>query len=222
MKWWSILRVHIHDQTGNPMKDTDESRRALLKGVSGTLGLGWLAANWPAVAGAAEHAHQMMSAAAGPAVISHLTAAEAAIVDAATAHIIPTDDTPGAREAGVVYFIDYCLGAGCLGIGDEFRDGLKALDESARERVPDATGFAALSAARQVEILHSVERTPFFGQLHTVTIVGLLASPSYGGNRDGAGWKLIGFDDTHIYAPPFGYYDKDYPGFVPYTAETRR
>jgi hypothetical protein len=31
--------------------------------------------------------------------------------------------------------------------------------------------------------------------------------------------KLIGFDDTHIYAPPFGYYDRDYAGFVPYTAE---
>jgi gluconate 2-dehydrogenase gamma chain len=201
------------------MKNTDESRRTLLKAVSGSLGLGWLAANWPTLAGAAQHAHQMMSAAAGPAVISHLTAAEAAIIDAASAHIIPSDDTPGAHDAGVVYFIDYCVGARCLGIGDEFREGLKALDASARERVPDASGFAALSAARQVELLHSIEHTPFFGQLHTVTVVGLLASPAYGGNREGAGWKLIGFDDTHIYAPPFGYYDRDYAGFVPYTAE---
>ena len=68
-----------------------------------------------------------------------------------------------------------------------------ALDASARERVPDASGFADLSAARQVELLHSIEHTPFFGQLHTVTVVGLLASPAYGGNREGAGWKLIGF-----------------------------
>ena len=203
------------------MKDMDESRRALLKGVSGTLGLGWLAANWPAVAGAAEHMQKMMSA-PGPATISHLMAAEAAIADAAASLIVPTDDTPGAHEAGVVYFIDYCVGARCLGVGDEFREGLKALDASARERFADAAGFVGLSSARQVELLHSVERSPFFGQLHMLTVIGLLASPSYGGNRDGAGWKMIGFDDTHVYAPPFGHYDRDYPGFVPYSTDPRR
>jgi gluconate 2-dehydrogenase gamma chain len=203
------------------MNDMDESRRALLKGVSGTLGLGWLAANWPAVAGAADHMNRMMSA-PGPATISHLTSAEAAIADAAASHIVPTDDTPGAREAGVTYFIDYCVGAHCLGVGDDFRGGLQALDTSARERFPDSAGFVALSSARQVELLHSIERTPFFGQLHMLTVIGLLASPSYGGNRDGAGWKMIGFDDTHVYAPPFGYYDRDYPGFVPYSTEPRR
>ena len=38
--------------------------------------------------------------------------------------------------------------------------------------------------------------------------------PAYGGNRDGVGWKLIGFEDRHVFQPPFGYYDRDYPGFV--------
>jgi hypothetical protein len=202
------------------MTEPNESRRALLGKIPATLGFGWLAANWPSIAGAADHAHQMM-AAPGPATISHLTTVEAAIADAASAHIVPTDDTPGAREAGVLYFIDYCVGAGCLGVGDEFRRGLNALDTSARERFADSAGFASLSPARQVELLRSVERTPFFGQLHLLTVVGLLASPSYGSNRDQAGWKLIGFDDTHIYAPPFGYYDRDYPGFVPYGTEGR-
>jgi gluconate 2-dehydrogenase gamma chain len=203
------------------MNHADESRRALLQGLSGSLGLGWLAANWPAIARAAEHAHHMMIL-SGPATISHLTAAEASIAELATAHIVPSDDSPGAREAGVIYFIDYCVGAHALGAGDEFRSGLKALDASANQRFPDAAGFAALTPARQVEMLHAIERTPFFAQLHRLTVVGLLASPAYGGNRDGVGWKLIGFDDTHVYAPPFGYYDRDYPGFVPYTAEPRR
>jgi gluconate 2-dehydrogenase gamma chain len=203
------------------MNHADESRRALLQGLSGTLGLGWLAANWPAVASAAEHAHHMMVS-AGPATISHLGAAEAAIAELAAAHIIPSDDSPGAREAGVIYFIDYCVGAHALGAGDEFRNGLKALDASARDRYPEAAGFAALTPARQVEMLHAIERTPFFAGLHRLTVVGLLASPAYGGNRDGAGWKLIGFDDTHVYAPPFGYYDRDYPGFVPYGTEPGR
>jgi gluconate 2-dehydrogenase gamma chain len=38
-----------------------------------------------------------------------LTDADAAVVDAIAALIIPTDDTPGAREAGVVQFIDRAL-----------------------------------------------------------------------------------------------------------------
>ena len=29
-----------------------------------------------------------------------------------------------------------------------------------------------------------------------------------------AGWKLLGFEDLHAFQPPFGYYDRDYPGFV--------
>jgi hypothetical protein len=28
------------------------------------------------------------------------------------------------------------------------------------------------------------------------------------------GWKLIGFEDRHVFEPPFGYYDRDYPGFL--------
>jgi hypothetical protein len=40
--------------------------------------------------------------------------------------------------------------------------------------------------------------------------------PKYGGNHDKAGWKLLGFEDRHVWQPPFGYYDKDYPGFEPY------
>ncbi len=38
--------------------------------------------------------------------------------------------------------------------------------------------------------------------------------PSYGSNRDSIGWRLIGFDDAHAFTPPFGYYDRDYPGFL--------
>ena len=47
-------------------------------------------------------------------------------------------------------------------------------------------------------------------------MLGLLALPQYGGNHDFAGWKLIGVVDNHYWEPPFGYYDQDYAGFVPY------
>ena len=47
-----------------------------------------------------------------------------------------------------------------------------------------------------------------------LTLLGMFSLPSYGGNRGGVGWKLIGFEDAHVFQSPFGYYDRDYPGFV--------
>jgi hypothetical protein len=35
------------------------------------------------------------------------------------------------------------------------------------------------------------------------------------------GWKLMGFEDQHIFTPPFGDYDRDYAGFVPYATEKK-
>jgi hypothetical protein len=44
----------------------------------------------------------------------------------------------------------------------------------------------------------------------------MFCSPRYRGNYRETGWKLIGFEDQHVFTPPFGYYDRDYAGFVPY------
>ena len=62
---------------------------------------------------------------------------------------------------------------------------------------------------KQIEFLKSVDRTPFFGIARMLTLVGMFALPKYGGNYGGAGWQLIGFEDQHVYAPPFGYYDQE-------------
>ena len=40
-----------------------------------------------------------------------------------------------------------------------------------------------------------------------LTLLGMFTSPKYGGNFQGSGWKLMGFVDRHVFAPPFGYYD---------------
>jgi len=53
--------------------------------------------------------------------------------------------------------------------------------------------------------------------LSLATGLGMLASPKYGGNFRGSGWKMLGFVDQHAFAPPFGYYDREYTGFVPYS-----
>jgi len=44
------------------------------------------------------------------------------------------------------------------------------------------------------------------------TIVGCLALPIWGGNRDYAGWRLVGLDHQPVFQPPFGYYDREANG----------
>jgi Gluconate 2-dehydrogenase subunit 3 len=62
-----------------------------------------------------------------------------------------------------------------------------------------------------------LDGTPFFETTRFLTVLGLFSSPKYGGNYQGSGWKLMGFVDQHAFAPPFGYYDAQYEGFVPYS-----
>ena len=59
----------------------------------------------------------------------------------------------------------------------------------------------------------------FFDLVRSLTVLGMFSSPKYGGNFAGAGWRLLGFEDRHVYAPPFGYYDRDYAGFESQTGK---
>ena len=191
------------------------SRRSFLGSSAATLGAGWLMANWPQVKAAAHAAHE--NAASGDAAaFKFLSADEAVDVEAVTAQIIPSGATPGAREAHVVHFIDLALADFFAAQADDFRKGLAEF-RSGCQNANSGAAFVTLSDEQQRAYLTKVERTPFFGWLRFLTIAGLLASPKYGGNHDGVGWQLIGFEDRHVFEPPFGYYDKDYPGFVPYT-----
>jgi gluconate 2-dehydrogenase gamma chain len=195
----------------------DATRRSFISASGQVLGAGWLALNWPRIAAAAEHAHAAAKMPA-PRALTILGAAEARDVEAIAAQIIPTDDTPGAREAGAVFFIDAALGGFFKAHRAEFRSGLDEFAAAVAREHPGRR-FADLEHPQQIGFLKSAEKTPFFQGVRFLTILGLLASPSYGGNRDGIGWKLIGFEDVHVFSPPFGYYDRDYPGFAPYTGK---
>jgi gluconate 2-dehydrogenase gamma chain len=125
------------------------------------------------------------------------------LVEAITGRIIPTDEDPGAVEAGCVNFIDKALAYEEAGQRDLYHVALRAIDDDAQARFGE--GFAALRAQQQDEVLAAVEsgqlrrwpsRTPseaFFQIICTHTIIGFLADPSYGGNLDYAGWKVIGY-----------------------------
>jgi gluconate 2-dehydrogenase gamma chain len=184
-----------------------------LRVVSGALGGALLTLDLSKVAAAAHAAHGAQESPEQP-TTSFLSRAELADVDAIAAQIIPTDSTPGAREAGVALFIDRALATFFGRMAPDFRSQLAAFRLRCQAQHPDAPSFAALTNQQQMDFLKLVERTPFFERVRLLTLVGMFAMPKYGGNRDGIGWKLLGFQDQHIFEPPFGYYDRDYPGFA--------
>lgn len=191
------------------------TRRAFLR-LSGVAGASaWLTANWPAIAAAAHHAaHSEVNGPAPP--LSFFDAADAADIEALAAQIVPSGATPGAREARVLYFIDRALTSFYADWAPAFRQGLREFQAGFRAARPGAVSFATAAAEEQLGFLNSVDQEPFFDAARTLTVLGLLAAPKYGGNYQGAGWRLIGFADGQAFQPPFGYYDREYTGFVPY------
>lgn len=205
------------------MDSDGASRRRFLQGSGSTLGFAWLAANWPQVAAAAQHAHEAASAdSADRKKFQLLTTGQARDVEAIAAQIIPSGSTPGAREAGVVYFVDHIHAGAWSGGAKDFIAGLADFQAACARHHAGIDQFADLAWDEQLAYLRHVERTPFFGQMRFLTVLGLLALPSYGGNADKLGWKLVGFIDQHAWQPPFGYYDAGYEGFKPYDAAAGR
>jgi gluconate 2-dehydrogenase gamma chain len=154
------------------------------------------AAFWAEVAGAQQNGK-----------LTVLDAATAREVDAITAQILPSDDGPGAREAGVLYFIDRALSTFDSDKREDYRKGMPAFQQAREKLFARSTSIAALSGPDQIALLRSLETSPFFELLRTHTMLGFLGNPSYGGNRNGVGWAHIGFEHRMAWSPPFGYYD---------------
>ncbi len=198
------------------------SRRDFVSFAVAQAGAFWLTACLPAVAAAASHAHR--AAQAGERKFEFFTREQAEEIEAIAAQIIPADDTPGAREAGVIYFIDRALVSFDHGNQPVYKEGLEQLSAAVRSMFPGSERFSLLTLADQTKLLHAIEHpanmqdrhasptghdVPFFELVRVHTIVGFFSNPEYGGNRDGIGWKLIGQDSAHAFEPPFGYYDRD-------------
>ena len=161
-----------------------------------------------AVLAAQEHAHNVMHGDT-PVTFSVLSAEEAGEIEALASQIIPSDDSPGAREAGVIYFIDRALATFDADKRALYTEGLKRAQATRLELFPNSYGIAGLEPAQQIRLLEAMEKTEFFDLLRTHTILGFFGNPSYGGNRGLVGWKLIGFEDRFHFEPPFGYYDAE-------------
>jgi gluconate 2-dehydrogenase gamma chain len=140
-----------------------------------------------------------------------LSAADAREFEAIAARIIPATDTPGAREAGVVWFMDKAFGTVDADYFGDAKDGLAAFQTSIASAFTGAQKFSDLDESDQDQYLQSTEDSKFFGMMRFMTIMGFFAMSKYGGNRDDVGWKLLGLDAQHHgWQSPFGYYDAEY------------
>jgi gluconate 2-dehydrogenase gamma chain len=137
------------------------------------------------------------------------TAAQAKLFDAVSAQIVPTDDTPGAREAHVVRFADHSLATFMKERQPQVTKALAALDKFSRGSV-GAKAFEDREGADQIKVLTAFEKkdTASFATLRQMTMAGMFSHPEHGGNFEKTGWKLIGYEDRYSWAPPFGFYDR--------------
>ena len=190
--------------------DIDQTRRLFLSQAGASFGLLCLSALTPDLLAQA-HEHAQAAGKSGPMTYRFFTPQQAAVFDAFAAQIIPTDNTPGAREANVAHFTDYVLSTIDSDQQKPVKDAFKALQTQVTKSVPGAISFAVLTSAQQIEIMKAMEKTPEFGILRGFVITGFFGSPALGGgNKNEVGWKLIGFEDKFLYQPPFGYYDAQY------------
>lgn len=182
------------------------SRRAFLQASASTARHSLILLTVPAILTACQEASEALSNNAGFITLGN---EEAAGLQAIAARIIPTDETPGATEARVIYFMDNVLGSSRAEVLQPIRAGLSQLQASANQEY-GGVSFSELTASQQDALLRAIEDTPFFDTLRYLTIAGMFAQPSYGGNHDKIGWQLIGFEDRHMWQAPYGYYDADY------------
>jgi gluconate 2-dehydrogenase gamma chain len=133
---------------------------------------------------------------AEPRKLMFLTEAEYATTSAACDRILPSDEDPGAIDLGVPDYIDQALATDQARWSEKFRAGLRALDLEARKR--SGKRYSEASTVAQDNLFDdwqdgSPEQSEFVRLFMNLTFEGAFGDPSYGGNRDGRGWRLIGF-----------------------------
>jgi gluconate 2-dehydrogenase gamma chain len=189
------------------MSKHDEARRAFLVGAvagagvvaGGGIAPPALAQSTPATPAAAPaHAHTP-----GAGLGAFLNAENSATITALAERLMPgAPGKPGATEAGVLNYIDLALAGAYSDQQDFYRRGLASLDAYCRSAHQQS--FTQLSAAQQDEVIKALEDgkatgfswpspQAFFNTVRVHTIEGMFADPVYGGNKDFAGWRLVGF-----------------------------
>jgi gluconate 2-dehydrogenase gamma chain len=164
-------------------------RRDFLKAAGGTVAIASLPARGAAVQGALASGCKFF------------TVPQAAMIESIAEHMIPADESPGGKAAGVVFYVDGVL-AGPFGkfYRTSYEEGLVMIDAISQKQFGDK--FVSVGSDHQAAILQTLQsghsrresRHEFFGLLWRHIMEGYYGDPSHGGNRDGASWKMIGFE----------------------------
>ena len=190
------------------MKPEALTRRLFLQGSGTIVGSTIVRAGIPTFVAVSQAACTAKEEAA---VFENLSNAEAREVVAIAARILPTTNTPGATEAGAVYFFDKAFGTYFAAMQEPARQMLAGFQAGIPAAFPGAEVFSDLSETDQDAYLKTVERTPFFQGARFMTLAGVFGMSMHGGNRDNIGWKLVGMDGPpHAWLHPFGHYDTEY------------
>jgi gluconate 2-dehydrogenase gamma chain len=165
-------------------------------------------------------------AAKSPAPATALLPEQRRILEAFVDRLVPKDELgPGAVDCGVAEYIDRSLADYLALEKTAFVQGLAAVDEYARSS--HGGPFADLSPEKRDGVLTAIDggQAPnlrgFFNRARRLTLEGMFGDPSYGGNKDFAGWDLIrypgakmavGPEDQSMKTPPTPYRKALYGG----------
>ena len=132
-----------------------------------------------------------------------LNAEEWSTIEAVTSRIIPTDDTPGAKEAYVVKYIYQVLISAYSHLQIPYKRGIAEVNRFSKKIF--GRKFISLQEEKQNYILRKMEKgeisnwdisyissKDFFDILRKHTLEGFFSDPKYGGNKDKIGWKFLG------------------------------
>ena len=202
------------------MTKHDEGRRAFLVGTA--IGAGaaasavlvpealaknrqhHAAADAPAAEHAADHAMSAMSGGHG----AFFNDDDARTITAFTERLMPgAPGKPGATEAEVLNYIDQALAGAYADEQDFYRRGVAQLDAHCVKTY--GKPFRRLTADQQDETITALEQgkapefvyptaQAFFNTVHRHTMEGMFSDPIYGGNKDFAGWRLVGFPGAQM------------------------
>lgn len=138
-----------------------------------------------------------------------LTPEEARLVEAVAEQIIPSDRDPGAKEAGVVNYIDRQLDGPYKRFVEKYRTGLRFLSQTCQAQF--GKPFEALSWPEQTRVLEALEsgKVPkeiwtglssrdFFSLIRDHSMQGFYGSPRHGGNRNYVSYKMLGLEYPRV------------------------
>jgi gluconate 2-dehydrogenase gamma chain len=138
-----------------------------------------------------------------PAPFRFFTEEEAKCLIAICECIIPSDDTPGATEAGVIYYIDKQLMGPFKKYRRIYREGLDSLQQDCRNRMK--TDFELLPPDQQIDFLERIESNDdalkswsslrpadFLNRVISHTMQGFYGAPRHGGNKNYVSYRILG------------------------------